>query len=129
MCRTGRFLGKFGGCTGYMMRRPPTFLIMLLMISLVLLPADSNIAANALPSGWQPYLWLAWPIGALLAAPLIIWEMRKTLREIRPSTGDTPERDADEMDGSRPSDAGMAVRRRGGLIGSLDRQFGFSRFD
>jgi hypothetical protein len=99
------------------------------MISLVLLPADSNIAANALPSGWQPYLWLAWPIGALLAAPLIIWEMRKTLRDIRPSTGDTPERDADEMDGSRPSDAGTAVRRRGGLISSLDRQFGFSRFD
>lgn len=60
------------------MRRPPIFLCFLLVVSLVLLPADSNIAANALPPSWQPYLWLAWPIGALLAIPLIVWEIRKS---------------------------------------------------
>jgi hypothetical protein len=50
-------------------------LISLVMV-LVLLPADSNIAADALPAAWQPWLWLAWPIGVLLAVPLIYGEIR-----------------------------------------------------
>lgn len=52
-------------------RRSLITLVALAVIGLVLLPADSNIAANAVPDSWKPYLWLAWPLGVLLAVPLI----------------------------------------------------------
>ena len=62
------------------MRRSLITPIILVTIGLLLLPADSNIAANALPDGWKPYLWLAWPTGLLMAAPLIYIEVRERHR-------------------------------------------------
>lgn len=96
---------------------------MLLVVSLVLLPADSNIAANALPSGWQPYLWLAWPIGVLLALPLIFWEVRKNRRAVG---------DADVLGPDHPysvdvSSAGESAVGR--FARMVVRRFGFSGFD
>lgn len=58
------------------MRRSLISLVMVLVIGLVLLPADSNIAVDALPATWQPWLGLAWPIGVVLAIPLIYGEIR-----------------------------------------------------
>lgn len=37
----------------------------------------TNIAANDLPDSWKPYLWLAWPIALVLAAPAIYVEIRE----------------------------------------------------
>jgi hypothetical protein len=51
--------------------------VTLAVIGTLLLPATSNVAANTLPDAWRPYLWLAWPIGLLLAAPMIYLEVRK----------------------------------------------------
>jgi hypothetical protein len=106
------------------MRRTPVLLIMLLVVSLVLLPADSNIAANALPPSWAPYLWLAWPIGVLLAIPLIFWEVRKSRRVARDGDSDLPGSGAgDSSAGESP--AGWAGR----FVRVVDRRFRFSGFD
>jgi hypothetical protein len=55
------------------------------MIALVLLPAISNVEANALPDTWAPFLWVAWPIGLLLAAPLIYLEVRQRQQNRQPT--------------------------------------------
>ncbi|WP_067132050.1 FxSxx-COOH system tetratricopeptide repeat protein [Microtetraspora malaysiensis] len=43
---------------------------------MVLLPAVTNIATNALPDAWQSKLWLAWPLSLLLAIPVLVVEFR-----------------------------------------------------
>ncbi|HWE89128.1 MAG TPA: NACHT domain-containing protein, partial [Pseudonocardiaceae bacterium] len=50
---------------------------LLAVIALVLLPAISNVEANELPPSWAPLLWIAWPAGLLLAAPLVYMEIRQ----------------------------------------------------
>jgi hypothetical protein len=59
-----------------MRRRSPAITVVLAVIALVLLPTISNIEANALPPSWTPMLWIAWPAGFLLAAPLVYFEVR-----------------------------------------------------
>lgn len=68
-------------------RRSPTVSIVLALIALVLLPTVSNIEANALPVSWTPYLWVAWPAGLALAAPLVFLEVRQRQHE-RHETGE-----------------------------------------
>ncbi|HEX3587993.1 MAG TPA: NACHT domain-containing protein [Pseudonocardiaceae bacterium] len=60
-----------------MRRRSPTVTALLAVVALVLLPAISNVEANALPGSWAPLLWIAWPAGLMLAAPLVYWEIRQ----------------------------------------------------
>lgn len=67
------------------MRRSLT-LIILATIGLVLLPATTNIGANAVPDSWTPHLWLAWPASVLLAAPMIYVEIRDRRRGHYPTT-------------------------------------------
>jgi hypothetical protein len=62
------------------MRRSLIGLIALPVIGLLLLPTASNVAANALPDAWKPYLWLAWPVGVLMAVPMIYGEIRQRPR-------------------------------------------------
>lgn len=67
-------------------RRSPAVSMVLALTALVLLPAVSNIEANALPVSWAPYLWVAWPAGLVLAAPLVFLDVRQRQRE-RHQTG------------------------------------------
>lgn len=60
-----------------MRQRSAVVTALLALIALVLLPAISNVEANALPAQWAPYLWIAWPVGLLLAAPLVYLEIRR----------------------------------------------------
>lgn len=46
----------------------------------VLLPAVSNIEANALSSSCTPYLWVAWPADLGLAVPLDYLDVRSLAR-------------------------------------------------
>lgn len=63
------------------MRRPSVITIVgLPLIGLVLLPAVTNIATGALPEKWQPYQWVAWPLAALLAIPVVVAEVRSRRR-------------------------------------------------
>jgi hypothetical protein len=49
----------------YMKRAPR---ITLGVLDVALFGIDTNIASNALPSGWKPYLWISWPaLGVLLS--------------------------------------------------------------
>ncbi len=57
--------------------RSPVIPALLAVIALVLLPAISNVEANALPASWSPFLWIAWPAGLVLAAPLVYLEFRQ----------------------------------------------------
>jgi tetratricopeptide (TPR) repeat protein len=60
-------------------RRPSWITVALSpLIALVLLPAMTNVATGALPSSWDPYLWLAWPLAGLLAVPVVISEVRRS---------------------------------------------------
>lgn len=60
-----------------MPRRSPAITALLAVVALVLLPAISNVEANALPRSWTPLLWIAWPAGLLLAVPLVYLEIRR----------------------------------------------------
>lgn len=57
---------------------PPTLLVVL--TAAVLLPAAVNVATGALPDGWRPWRWLAWPVAALLAVPVVVAELRRPKR-------------------------------------------------
>ena len=64
------------------MRRSSSALsTVLAVIAVVLLPAVSNIQANALPASWTPYLWVTWPTGLVLALPLVYFDVRQRQRE------------------------------------------------
>lgn len=80
-----------------MQHRSPAITALLAVIALVLLPAISNIEANALPASWTPFLWIAWPAGVLLATPLVYLEMRH--RHHRP--GPRSDHGADSVDEQR----------------------------
>src|SRR5262249_30188486 len=72
------------------MSRSLVTLITLTVIGLLLLPADSNIAADAIPDTWRPYLWLGWPLSVIRAAPMIYGEIRARHQPFRhyPATVD-----------------------------------------
>jgi hypothetical protein len=76
---------------GCKVRRSLIGLVTLLVIGLVLLPTDTNIAASVLPGAWKPYLWLAWPTEIFLAGTLVYGEIRDR-REKRLLPGDADER-------------------------------------
>jgi hypothetical protein len=57
------------------MRRLPVTMIAIPLVSL-LLSVASNIAASAVPDSVRPYIWLAWPVTALLALLAIAAEVR-----------------------------------------------------
>ncbi len=96
-----------------MRRRSPAILAVLAVIALVLLPAISNVEANALPSTWTPFLWLAWPIGLLLAVPLIYLEVRQRQhdRQQAPEHDTTTEEAQQQLDRAA-TDLATAVRRQ-----------------
>lgn len=68
-----------------MWRRSPAVPAFLAVIALVVLPAISNVEANALPSSWTPFLWTAWPAGLVLAAPLVYLDTRQRQRDRQPA--------------------------------------------
>jgi hypothetical protein len=80
-----------------MWHRSPAITALLAVIALVLLPAISNTEANALPASWAPFLWLTWPAGVLLAAPLVYVEIRQQ----RHGRGPGSEHGAASADGER----------------------------
>jgi hypothetical protein len=63
-----------------MPRRSPAVTALMAVIALVLLPAISNVEANALPRSWTPLLWIAWPAGLLLTAPRCTWKSGSGIR-------------------------------------------------
>jgi hypothetical protein len=46
------------------------------VIAVILLPLATNVATSAIPEQWRPYLWIAWPLAALLAVSVIVGEVR-----------------------------------------------------
>lgn len=56
--------------------RRTSWLLTTSVIAVVLLPATTNVASNALPDSWRSSLWLAWPICILLAIPVLVMELR-----------------------------------------------------
>jgi hypothetical protein len=76
-CDVGKGVGRGAGGVGCRVRRSLTSLVALAVIGGLLLPTVSNVAANALPDAWKPYLWLAWPAGVLLTVPMIYGEVRE----------------------------------------------------
>src|SRR5215471_15948881 len=68
------FIGEVGS-----MRRLSGVAVVLLSVVLVfLLPTLTNVAAGDLPATWRPYLWIAWPLAAVLSVPVILIEVRKS---------------------------------------------------
>ena len=65
-----------------MRRSSPLPSMTVVVTAAVLLPAAVNVATGALPDGWHQYLWLAWPLCALLAVPVVIAEIRRGKRRI-----------------------------------------------
>jgi tetratricopeptide (TPR) repeat protein len=60
------------------MRRPSSLSALLMVVTAaVLLPAAVNVATGALPAGWRPFLWLAWPLALVLAVPVAVMELRR----------------------------------------------------
>ncbi len=77
------------------MRRPSSLSAPIAVLTAaVLLPAAVNVATGALPAGWRPFLWLAWPVAALLAVPVVVAEIRRGKRRSVP--GETPGFASDE---------------------------------
>jgi tetratricopeptide (TPR) repeat protein len=66
---------------------PPTLIVVL--TAAVLLPAAVNVATGALPDDWRPWLWLAWPVAAVLAVPVVVAELRRPSRAVL-EAGDAP---------------------------------------
>lgn len=52
--------------------------VLTFVIAIVLLPTMTNVMASDLPDAWKPYLWLSWPLTALLATVLAVAEIRKS---------------------------------------------------
>jgi hypothetical protein len=57
---------------------------LLAVAAVLLLPILTNVASGQLPHWLQPYLWLSWPLGALLAIPLVISAVRSGRTEQSP---------------------------------------------
>lgn len=76
------------------MRRSLIGLIGVPVIGLLLLPVASNVAADTLPEAWRPYLWVAWPVGVILAAPMIYGEIRDRAhrQRVHPGTVDVQQK-------------------------------------
>ncbi|MGS2612951.1 NACHT domain-containing protein [Micromonospora sp. LZ34] len=49
--------------------------IVLSVICVALLGVATNVATGALPQGWSPYLWVAWPLLILLVLVLVVVEV------------------------------------------------------
>jgi tetratricopeptide (TPR) repeat protein len=81
---------------GGSVRRPSGVTVALLpLVFVLILPTLTNVAAGALPSTWRPYLWIAWPLAALLAVPVIFEEIKKSRASNvvdREAGGSAPER-------------------------------------
>ncbi|MER7272048.1 NACHT domain-containing protein [Micromonospora carbonacea] len=66
------------------MRRVTT--VVLSVVCVTLLGVVTNVATGALPDGWTPHLWLAWPALAVVVVALMVVEIRRS-REPTPATG------------------------------------------
>ncbi|MBU2662736.1 NACHT domain-containing protein [Actinoplanes bogorensis] len=56
------------------------------VLGVAALGVATNVATSALPDGWQPYLWVAWPLMAVLVLAVVILEVRRQ----RDSAPDVP---------------------------------------
>jgi hypothetical protein len=92
------------------MRRSLITVAVLAVTGTLLLPATSNVAADTLPDVWRPYLWLAWPLGMLLAAPMIYLEVRERRQSDEYHSGTVV--DHEERLGRAAHDLAEAVRRQ-----------------
>ncbi|GAA3053809.1 NACHT domain-containing protein [Actinokineospora globicatena] len=59
-----------------MLPRTTRWLVLAVVLSAVL-GVSTNVAASVLPEGWRPYLWIAWPLSAVLIAVIIVVERRR----------------------------------------------------
>ncbi|WP_433687424.1 NACHT domain-containing protein [Micromonospora carbonacea] len=66
------------------MRRVTT--VVLSVVCVTLLGVVTNVATGALPDGWTPHLWLAWPALAVVVVAVMVVEIRRA-RESAPVTG------------------------------------------
>ncbi|MBB5966705.1 tetratricopeptide repeat protein [Planomonospora venezuelensis] len=67
---------------------------MILIVDLLLLiPFTMNVATDALPPEWDPYLWIALPVVALLGVPAVVVEVRNRRAVGGVADGDVPEAD------------------------------------
>ncbi|WBB65952.1 NACHT domain-containing protein [Micromonospora sp. WMMD812] len=57
--------------------------VVLSVICVALLGVATNVATGAMPDGWSPYLWLAWPLLVVVMVALIAVEVARA-REPRP---------------------------------------------
>jgi len=69
------------GDRGIMMSRNRSYVVVLVLLTLVagLSGVLGNVASGTLPVAWQPYLWLAWPLFAILllaTVGLAVWQAR-----------------------------------------------------
>jgi hypothetical protein len=62
--------------------------MLLPLVPILFLPVVTNIATNALPASWTPYLWLAWPLAIVLAIPIGWIEVRRQ-QHIRTASSNT----------------------------------------
>ncbi|MEU8242403.1 tetratricopeptide repeat protein [Actinoplanes missouriensis] len=79
---------------------PPTLIVIL--TAAVLLPAAVNVATGALPDDWHPWLWLAWPLAAVLAVPVVIAEWRRSRRPAIDTAEAPPENGAADTSWNMP---------------------------
>ncbi|GIH11813.1 hypothetical protein Rhe02_98800 [Rhizocola hellebori] len=54
-------------------------------VTVVLLPALVNVAANSLPDQWRRYAWIAWPLSIAAFLVLYRFEVRKVSQETSPA--------------------------------------------
>jgi hypothetical protein len=56
-------------------RRPVIIPVLLGTISIVLLPVATNVASSVLPSSWQRYSWLSWPVVGVCALLALVGQI------------------------------------------------------
>lgn len=60
-----------------MRRSSSVALATLTLVSVLVLPVVTNVAASALPEAWKPYMWMAWPVSAVFTALVVSTEIRR----------------------------------------------------
>jgi hypothetical protein len=70
-------------------RRPAVTVVLVPLIAVILLPVLVDIATGQLPASWNRYLWLAWPLAAVLAGVVVAAEVRRA----RQTPAPFPDRD------------------------------------
>jgi|GEM_PF-3585272 len=85
------------------MHRSTRVVVVVSVLLAAVLSVATNVASSATPSSWRPYLWLAWPIAAVLVLVYAVVEVSRARSD----------------DYERPSPGSVSVRSR--LLDRVDR--------